>query len=147
MTSSPKIDSMDPEGQLCALRLLNSVSKRVHASLDLTETLRVVAERMRRHLRAGDILARMGGDEFVAVIAGDDVAGTLRDTAERLRTVIAEPVHGRAGVHFVRASVGYAIGAATDDVSKLIVAADAEMYRVKHRRQRAQTVRLQPVRQ
>ena len=109
------------------------------------EVLRVVAERMRRHMRAGDILARMGGDEFVAVIAGEDVAGTLREGAERLRSLIAEPVHGRAGVHFVRASIGYAIGTATDDFSKLIAVADTEMYRVKHRRQRAQTVRLQPV--
>ena len=110
------------------------------------EVLRVVAERMRRHMRAGDILARMGGDEFVAVIAGDDVAGRLRETADRLRTMIAEPVHGRGGVHFVRASVGCAIGTLTDDFSKIIASADAEMYRVKHRGQRAQTVRLQPAR-
>ena len=110
------------------------------------EVLRVVAERMRRHVRAGDILARMGGDEFVAVIAGDDVDGTLRETAERLRTAIAEPVHGHTGVHFVRASIGYAIGTPADDFSRLVAAADAEMYRVKHRRQQAQTVPLQPAR-
>ena len=110
------------------------------------EVLRVVAERMRRQMRTGDILARMGGDEFVAVIAGNDLEDAVRDTAERLRIAIAEPVHGRAGVHFVRASVGYTIGAVTDDFSKLVALADAEMYRAKHRRQRAQTVRLQPAR-
>ena len=110
------------------------------------EVLRVVADRMRRSMRAGDVLARMGGDEFVAVIGGDDIAGTLRDTAERLRTVIAEPVHQRSGVHFVRASIGYAIGATTDDFSTLIAAADADMYRAKHRRQQTPTVRLRPVR-
>jgi diguanylate cyclase (GGDEF)-like protein len=103
----------------------------------------VVAERMQRHVRAGDILARMGGDEFVAVLAGDDVADALADTAERLRAVVAEPVHGRgAEVHFVRASVGCAVGAVGDDFSALIAAADAEMYRAKHRRQKSPMLRV-----
>jgi diguanylate cyclase (GGDEF)-like protein len=107
------------------------------------EVLRVVAERMQRHVRAGDILARMGGDEFVAVLAGDDVADALADTAERLRAVVAEPVHGRgAEVHFVRASVGCAVGAVGDDFSALIAAADAEMYRAKHRRQKSPMLRV-----
>ena len=98
------------------------------------EVLRAVAQRMRRHVREGDVLARMGGDEFVAVLVGDDIADTLADTAERLRAVIAEPVHGRRGVHFVRASVGCALGAVTDDFSVLLATADTEMYRMKHGR-------------
>src|ERR1044072_48203 len=47
------------------------------------EVLRVVAARMQRHRREGDMLARMGGDEFVAVLTGDDVADTLAETAGR----------------------------------------------------------------
>jgi diguanylate cyclase (GGDEF)-like protein len=107
------------------------------------QVLQVVAERMQRHVRAGDILARMGGDEFVAVLAGEDVAEALCETADRLRTVIAEPVHGRGGrVHFVRASVGCAVGAVTDDFSALIAKADAEMYRAKHSRQMSPVLRV-----
>jgi diguanylate cyclase (GGDEF)-like protein len=98
------------------------------------EVLRVVAARMQRHVREGDVLARMGGDEFVAVLSGDDLADTLADTAARLCAVIAEPVHGRRGVHFVRASVGCALGTAADEFSVLLATADAEMYRMKRGR-------------
>ena len=96
------------------------------------EVLRVVSARMQRHIREGDVLARMGGDEFVAVLTGDDLAGTLADTAARLRAVVAEPVQGRRGVHFVRASVGWALGTAADEFSVLLATADAGMYRMKH---------------
>jgi diguanylate cyclase (GGDEF)-like protein len=98
------------------------------------EVLSVVAARMQRHMRESDVLARMGGDEFVAVLVGDDIAARVADTAERLRGSIAEPVQGRRGVHFVRASVGCALGAVTDDFSVLLATADTEMYRVKHGR-------------
>jgi diguanylate cyclase (GGDEF)-like protein len=98
------------------------------------EVLRVVAARMQRNVREGDVLARMGGDEFVAVLTGDDLPDTLSDTAARLRAVIAEPVHGRRGVHFVRASVGCALGTTADEFSVLLATADAEMYRMKHGR-------------
>jgi diguanylate cyclase (GGDEF)-like protein len=98
------------------------------------EVLRAVAVRMQRHIREGDVLARMGGDEFVAVLTGHDLAGTLTDTAARLRAVVAEPVHGRRGVHFVRASVGWALGTVADEFSVLLATADAEMYRMKHGR-------------
>jgi diguanylate cyclase (GGDEF)-like protein len=100
------------------------------------EVLQAVAQRMRRHMREGDVLARMGGDEFVAVLVGDHIADILQDTAERLRTVIAEPVVGRTGVRRVTASVGCAVGLVTDDFSRLVAAADAEMYREKHREAR-----------
>jgi diguanylate cyclase (GGDEF)-like protein len=106
------------------------------------EVLRVVAARMQRHMREGDMLARMGGDEFVAVLTGDDLGDTLADTAARLRAVIAEPVHGRRGVHFVRASVGCALGSTADEFSVLLATADAEMYRMKHGRTVASTLRV-----
>lgn len=101
------------------------------------EVLRVVAERMRRHLRADDLIARTGGDEFVVVLAGDDVGGTVRRTAERLRAVIAEPITCRTGVHRVGASIGVALGREIADFGQLVAAADADMYRAKGRSFRA----------
>jgi diguanylate cyclase (GGDEF)-like protein len=104
------------------------------------EVLQEVAARMQRNIRDGDILARMGGDEFVAVLVGDDVAAALSDTADRLRRVLADPIAGRDGVHRVGASIGCAVGDAAGDFSRLIAAADADMYRAKHRRNRALNV-------
>ena len=95
------------------------------------EVLRVVAERMRRHLRAGDVLARMGGDEFLAVLVGHDLAGPLRETANRLGEVVSKPIETAEGVHFVGASIGSALGSTGDDFGRLVAAADAEMYRLK----------------
>jgi diguanylate cyclase (GGDEF)-like protein len=97
------------------------------------EVLRVVAERMRRHLRADDVIARTGGDEFVVVLAGDDLTDTVRTTAERLRDVIAEPITCRSGVHRVGASIGVALGRDVTDFGRLVADADADMYRSKAR--------------
>lgn len=97
------------------------------------EVLRVVAQRLRRHLRADDLLARTGGDEFVAVLTGVDLLPVLSDTAQRLRAAIAAPICGATGVHRVGASVGYALGRAGEDHARLVAAADAAMYREKRR--------------
>jgi diguanylate cyclase (GGDEF)-like protein len=101
------------------------------------EVLQAVAQRMQRYMREGDVLARMGGDEFVAVLVGDRVGGLLHDLAARLRQAIAEPIHGRTGVHRIGASIGCAVGDVVDDFSRLVAAADAEMYRAKHRNHRS----------
>ncbi|GLY99145.1 sensor domain-containing diguanylate cyclase [Actinoplanes sp. NBRC 103695] len=98
------------------------------------EVLRVVARRMRRHIREGDVLARMGGDEFLVVLSGENLAGPLRETADRLREVVSKPIETATGVHFVGASVGSALGTAGDDFGELVATADAEMYRVKRQR-------------
>lgn len=108
------------------------------------EVLQVVADRMRRNLRADDVLARTGGDEFVAVLAGDDLAGTVRTTAERLRDVIAQPIVCRSGVHRVGASIGVALGREVTDFGQLVAAADADMYRSKARSYRARPARPTP---
>jgi diguanylate cyclase (GGDEF)-like protein len=96
------------------------------------EVLLAVAERMRRHVRESDVLARMGGDEFVAVLIGDEVAQVLDETAARLRAVIAEPIAGRTGIRQVTASIGVALGTTADDFSELVAVADHEMYAEKH---------------
>jgi diguanylate cyclase (GGDEF)-like protein len=95
------------------------------------EVLRVIAERMRRHVREGDVLARMGGDEFIAVLTGQNLDRTLRETAARLIEVTAKPIETADGVHFVSASIGSALGQAGDDFATLVAAADAEMYKAK----------------
>jgi diguanylate cyclase (GGDEF)-like protein len=104
------------------------------------EVLRIVADRMRRLVRETDVLARMGGDEFVAVVAGTAIGGVLQDLEARLRQVIAEPIRARTGIFHVGASIGCAVGAVGDDFSRLVAAADAAMYRSKHARRRSMSI-------
>jgi diguanylate cyclase (GGDEF)-like protein/PAS domain S-box-containing protein len=95
------------------------------------ELLQVVAERMRRVLRPGDVIARFGGDEFAVTIAvGGEVAA--RRVADRLASALRAPVELEGRQRFVTASFGVR-SAKTDvaDSEALLRDADAAMYRAK----------------
>ncbi len=75
------------------------------------EVLVRVAERLAQNLRAGDLLARIGGEEFLVVLP-DAGLPTAQHLAERLCHLIeAEPVLLPGGVEItVTMSIGLAIG-------------------------------------
>jgi len=105
-----------------------------HAAGDavLTE----VARRMNGCLRRGDFLARIGGEEFLAVIRECKPAAA-RHAAERLRKVVsATPVELPGGDSIqVTLSIGLVIGGATgaglQDADRLIDQADQALYAAK----------------
>ncbi|NKC32796.1 PleD family two-component system response regulator [Falsiroseomonas selenitidurans] len=101
-----------------------------HASGDVV--LREVAERVRGHLRAADVVARYGGEEFLVVMSGAATEDGML-VAERLRAAIANvPVVAEGIPLTITMSIGVAaggIGAQADDV---ISAADAALYRGKN---------------
>jgi len=80
-------------------------------------------------LRGGDIFGRYGGDEFLAIIDTASEA-TLRDVAQRLRTVMARDTSGRAPV---RASFGAAACHRFTSLADLLAAADRALYAAKAR--------------
>ena len=97
--------------------------------------LTLVARRLRAQLRAGDLLARIGGEEFLVALPDCDRATAL-DCAERLRAAIAEQGFAVAGPGTplpVTMSVGIALsgphGAETGQ--NLIDRADAALYGAK----------------
>ncbi|MGE5126120.1 MAG: putative bifunctional diguanylate cyclase/phosphodiesterase, partial [Betaproteobacteria bacterium] len=101
-----------------------------HAAGDLV--LQVVAERLRAGTRSSDLVARIGGDEFVALIQslarGDDAALVARSLLERLARPCVVEGHDLT----LGASAGIAIypedGA---DAETLLHDADLAMYRAK----------------
>ncbi len=96
--------------------------------------LRSVAGRMRRELRDADILARFGGEEFIALLPETNLAGALH-VAERLRAAIA--AHSVV-FQDVTVPVTISIGCAASDrlgeedrLDTLIQCADRALYTAK----------------
>jgi diguanylate cyclase (GGDEF)-like protein len=96
------------------------------------EVLRAIAERCRGILRQGDILGRLGGEEFAAALTETDMPGALR-TAERLcKEVAAEPFGVGDEKLKVTVSVGLAVRRAQDtDPGDLLRLADRALYAAK----------------
>ena len=93
--------------------------------------LRTVAERIRGHVRTGDAVARIGGDEMLVLLA--DIASTdqAMRIAEQLRTAVAAPMRiGGLPIH-VSLSAGVVLLDDGADRDAAIARADAAMYRAK----------------
>jgi diguanylate cyclase (GGDEF)-like protein/PAS domain S-box-containing protein len=97
------------------------------------QLLIAVASRMKDALRKGDTLARVGGDEFVAVLLDlADVADSL-PMLSRLLAAADQPVHIGDLVFQVSASIGVTFYPQTEDADAdlLLRQADQAMYQAK----------------
>jgi diguanylate cyclase (GGDEF)-like protein len=95
------------------------------------EILRAVAQEIHNAVRASDVAARYGGDEFVVILTRTDLQGGMR-VAEALR----------AGIEGIGRRLGYPAGLITVSIGlsefdthlpegDLLVAADRALYRAK----------------
>lgn len=93
--------------------------------------LRQAAVSMSASLRAPDLLARLGGEEFVALVAlaPDEAAGAF----ERVRRALAEHAWGEIAEGLqVSVSIGVTAVRAGEDLVTALARADALLYRAKH---------------
>jgi diguanylate cyclase (GGDEF)-like protein len=97
------------------------------------QLLRAVAHRMQRNLRAVDTLARMGGDEFAAVLVDLNDADDSATVSTRLFATALAPVRVGALRLEVTASLGVTFypQASEVDGDQLLRQADQAMYRAK----------------
>lgn len=98
-----------------------------HATGD--QVLRLAAMRILQVIRASDIAARIGGDEFLVFLSDTTPEGAM-DTAQRIVDLLAVP-YGNVDIA-VSASVGVALFPAHGStLRELGAAADAALYRAK----------------
>lgn len=95
------------------------------------EVLREIARRLQGGLRAGDRIARWGGDEFVLLLGGVATPQQLTEIIERILHVVALPLDSCRGTH-VCASIGVSLYPQTaTDADGLLKCADEAMYKAK----------------
>lgn len=93
--------------------------------------LKFVAEQLRACLHSEDVIARTGGDEFVACLVREDHA-TLGIVLSRLIALLSQGFRTRTS----SISLGVSIGVASapldgGTLAEVLTVADAEMYRIK----------------
>ncbi|MFS2002192.1 putative bifunctional diguanylate cyclase/phosphodiesterase [Duganella sp. CT11-25] len=94
--------------------------------------LRMAAGRLRKTLRDSDTLARVGGDEFVAILPGTATEAQIKLVTGRLIATLQSPFEIENHTIYVGASVGVSVYPQhAEDEVRLIALADAAMSRAK----------------
>ncbi|HMC72243.1 MAG TPA: diguanylate cyclase, partial [Mycobacteriales bacterium] len=103
-----------------------------HAAGDVALT--TVANRLQAIMRAGDTVARFGGDEFTILCEDLDDAAAAGHVAERVLAAVAEPFDILGHEITLSASVGIAVSTDADATAdQLLRDADSAMYLAKER--------------
>jgi diguanylate cyclase (GGDEF)-like protein len=104
----------------------------VHGHIAGDVVLRQFSEILRRMVRADDIAARIGGEEF-AVVLPETGERAAHEFAERLRQAVATAQFAPAGVITrITVSIGLSmLGESTSERSTLMRSADRALYRAK----------------
>jgi diguanylate cyclase (GGDEF)-like protein len=85
---------------------------------------------LREKVRSGDVVARIGGDEFGVLLEYADDAAAAEKAAALCAAIVAKPLHGRIPIS---CSIGIAPLQASDTPEAALARADTAMYESKRR--------------
>lgn len=97
-----------------------------HAAGDAV--LKAVASALLRHVRASDVVARIGGDEFVVLLWNVDAATAASKAAALEAVIAATPVRWGRATLTVGAAAGVTLMGPRDTPAAVLARADAAMY-------------------
>jgi diguanylate cyclase (GGDEF)-like protein len=99
------------------------------------QLLLAITSRLRSTVRSGDLLARIGADEFVAVLPMPDGLTRARAVAERVTRIVSVPIQIDSRKVYVAASVGISIDDDPTDrtPASLLRNAELAMHEAKQR--------------
>lgn len=100
-----------------------------HASGD--ELLIVIAGRIAASVRAGDLVARVGGDELAVVLDGVDGIEDAMSVAHQIRASVGAPVTLRHGTVTPTLSIGVSLAGPGQGPAETLHRADLAMYAAK----------------
>ncbi|PZM13791.1 putative bifunctional diguanylate cyclase/phosphodiesterase [Rhizobium tubonense] len=104
----------------------------VHGHSAGDHVLRTVAERLGNAMQHGEFVARVGGDEFVAVMRDYFIRADARALAQRVLDEVTKPIEWNEHILFVGSSVGIStFPGQASNVDDLLSQADIAMYRAK----------------
>ncbi|MGA8499700.1 MAG: GGDEF domain-containing protein, partial [Xanthobacteraceae bacterium] len=92
-------------------------------------TLHLFAAVVKKTLRAGDAIGRLGGEEFIALLP--TTLGDATAAANRVRRAFASAAAAAGSHAAATVSAGVACGSAFAEIDTLIARADAALYRAK----------------
>jgi diguanylate cyclase (GGDEF)-like protein len=96
------------------------------------ELLVAVTSRLRGCVRPGDVVARMGGDEFTVLLTRLESVAPAVEVAERIGTMLGDPFTIAGAQVTISASIGISVAPADGaDAGDLLRRADVAMYRAK----------------
>lgn len=98
------------------------------------EILSEAADRLRRGIRPGDRIGRLGGDEFLVICPGVDGPEHGMEIAARVQRELEAPFELDGQELRLAASLGVSCAEVGMTAEQLVAEADAAMYRAKHER-------------
>ena len=90
-----------------------------------------MSRRITAHVRADDLVARIGGDEFTVALPAVRTGQDAQAVAAKIHQALATPIAVDDSSIAVRVSIGIALAEPGDNADRVLRRADRALYRAK----------------